>query len=143
MTSIGFQTFYECAGLTSLIIQSGVKNIDENAFRDCTSLTSITIPSSVKSIGGYAFSGCTSLAYFKFEGDAIGESSYVLSSTPNLSCVYINPDATGWSSTWGGKPVVKVSSIDSSVKYGETPLIKINLGEITIYSMFIGDEQLF
>jgi len=47
--------------ITTVIIESGIENINPGAFRDCYGLTSVTIPSSVKSIGGSAFSDCTAL----------------------------------------------------------------------------------
>ena len=56
-TSIGYQAFYQCSGLTSVTIGNSVTSIDGSAFSDCSGLTSITIPDSVTSIGIYAFAG--------------------------------------------------------------------------------------
>ena len=61
ITSIGVDAFFECTGLTSIIIPEGVTSIGHNAFSGCTGLTSIIIPDSVTSIGNYIFSGCTGL----------------------------------------------------------------------------------
>ena len=61
VTSIGFQAFRDCFGLTSITIPNSVTSIEEDAFYGCTGLTSITIPNSVTSIGENAFSGCTGL----------------------------------------------------------------------------------
>lgn len=60
-TNIADNAFYECSGLTSIDIPSGVTSIDGEAFSWCDSLTSIIIPNSVTSIGGGAFSNCASL----------------------------------------------------------------------------------
>ena len=58
VTSIGENAFYNCYGLTSVSIGNGVTSIGENAFLGCSGLTSVTIPNSVKSIGDDAFDGC-------------------------------------------------------------------------------------
>lgn len=61
LTAIDGMAFYNCSGLTSVVIPSGVTSIDEYAFSDCFGLTSLTIPSNVTSIGYSAFSYCTGL----------------------------------------------------------------------------------
>ena len=61
VTSIGDWAFSGCSGLTSLTIPSGVTSIGEGAFRGCSGLTSLTLPSCVTSIGSKAFRGCSGL----------------------------------------------------------------------------------
>ena len=58
---LGDYVFYDCSGLTSLTIPSGVTSIGYHAFEGCSGLTSLTVPSSVTSIGKNAFSGCSGL----------------------------------------------------------------------------------
>jgi hypothetical protein len=53
--------FYECVGLTSVIIPDGVGSIGENAFAFCGALTNVTIPASVRDIKTKAFNDCRSL----------------------------------------------------------------------------------
>ena len=50
--------FYDCTGLTSVVIPDGVTEIGGAAFRGCTSLTSVVIPDSVTLIDDGAFEGC-------------------------------------------------------------------------------------
>ena len=58
---LGSRAFYNCSGLTSLSLPSGITSIDWNAFSGCSGLTSLTLPSSLTSIDSGAFSGCSGL----------------------------------------------------------------------------------
>ena len=61
VTNIGADAFSYCRGLTSITIPDGVTSIGYGAFRWCEGLTSINIPDSVTSIGNYAFGHCSGL----------------------------------------------------------------------------------
>ena len=62
VTSIGYDAFLDCTGLTSVTIGNSVTNIGTAAFSGCNGLKNVTIPNSVTSIGLSAFEGCSSLA---------------------------------------------------------------------------------
>ncbi len=66
VTSIKYDAFRGCTGLTLVAIPESVTSIGGYAFQDCTGLTSIAIPESVTSIGDYAFDSCTGLSYATF-----------------------------------------------------------------------------
>ena len=55
VTGIGPYAFWNCTGLTEIILPDGVVTIGEGAFHGCGGLTSMTIPDSVASIGEGAF----------------------------------------------------------------------------------------
>ena len=61
ITSIGSKAFSGCSGLTSLSLPSGLTSIGYNAFSGCSGLTSLSLPSGLTSIGDEAFSGCSGL----------------------------------------------------------------------------------
>lgn len=61
VTTVGYKSFLNCTGLTSVTIPSGVTSVGNYAFGGCSGLTSVTISDSVISIGDNAFSGCSSL----------------------------------------------------------------------------------
>ncbi len=81
--------FYENTNIKSVIIESGVTSIGDEAFSGCRSLTNVTIPDSVTSIGDDAFYGC----YFTSE-NFVNNSNVELddSSKPTI----IDTDAGGF-----------------------------------------------
>ena len=82
VTSIGYQAFYGCTGLTSIEIPDGVTSIGDCAFLGCTGLTSIEIPNSVTSIDTYAFSGCTGLTSIEIPNSVTSIRDYAFYDTP-------------------------------------------------------------
>ena len=53
---IGSRAYYDCEGLTSVVIPNTITYIGESAFNCCLNLTSVNIPESVENIGPLAFS---------------------------------------------------------------------------------------
>ena len=116
--SIG-NAFLNCANLTNITIPNSVTSIGMSAFEGCTSLNSITIPQSVASIGDLAFVYSTSLIRINFLGNAPTLGSLPFDSTnANLKIYRKKNFVTGWTSTFGGKPVVLLS--DNVIKSGGT-----------------------
>ena len=59
--NINNDAFSYCTGLTEIVIPATVVNIFDSAFNTCTGLTNVVIPNGVKTIGGYAFADCYEL----------------------------------------------------------------------------------
>jgi len=58
---INYGAFVNCIGLTDIILDDAITNIDGNAFGGCTSLKAISIPKGITAIKEFMFGGCTSL----------------------------------------------------------------------------------
>jgi len=61
VTTIGFQAFNECTGLTAVTIPNSITHIGSHTFYGCSGLKSVTIPNSVTSIEDCAFQSCSGL----------------------------------------------------------------------------------
>ena len=64
VVSIGDHAFYNCAGLTEIVLPESLGSVGDLAFDGCSGITSITIPASVASIGEDAFTNCANLAAY-------------------------------------------------------------------------------
>ena len=61
VTHAGYSAFNGCSGLTNVTISSGLMSISDYMFAGCSGLTSIVIPDSVTDVGYYVFEGCYGL----------------------------------------------------------------------------------
>ena len=93
VTSIGYQAFYKCYGLTSVTIPNSVTSIGSYAFR-YSSLTSVTIPNSVTEIGNNAFQSCSALKSVTISNNVTGISSSTFQSCFSLTSVTIPNSVT-------------------------------------------------
>ena len=86
---IMFSAFYNCDGLTSIVIPSSVTSIDNYAFAYCDSLTSVTFEegSKLESIGYSAFSGCKGLTSITIPASVTSIGNAVFSGCDNLTTV--------------------------------------------------------
>ena len=61
VTDIKASAFFECSGLTSVVIPDSVTSIGNSAFSRCFNLASVRIGNGMTAIGEYAFGNCTAL----------------------------------------------------------------------------------
>ena len=89
VTSINFEAFRYCIGLTEIFIPNSVTSIGNYTFEGCSGLTSITIPNNVTTIGDYAFSGCTGFTSFTIPNSVTSIGYGAFSGCTNLTAVHI------------------------------------------------------
>lgn len=70
VTTIGDGAFYNCTGLTRVMIPNSVTSIGNDAFSYCVNLREITIPDSVTETGEYVFYKCAGLKTVYFASEA-------------------------------------------------------------------------
>ena len=74
VVEIGKNAFYECTGLTSIVIPMGVISIGVDAFFRCANLESVSIPDSLTFLGDGVLFGCEKLPMdengIRYESDA-------------------------------------------------------------------------
>ena len=111
VTSIGYEAFYWCADLTSVVIPNRVTSIGINAFSCCKSLTSVEIPNSVTSIGDGAFVSCSNLtsvvipnSVTSIEGEAFAYCSNLTSVEIGNSVTSIGGDAFVYTAWYDNQP---------------------------------------
>ena len=94
VTSIGAGAFSDCALLESIVIGTNVTSIGDGTFAGCTSLTAVAIGLSLTNISFMAFSGCSSLTSVTLPGNinTVGAGAfYQCTSLTNISVATDNP----------------------------------------------------
>ena len=94
VTTIGYEAFFDCTGITSVTIGNSVTSINGRAFYGCTGLSSIDIPNSVTTIGGGAFYGCTWLTSITIPNSVKTIYSYTFYGCSGLTSVTIGNSVT-------------------------------------------------
>lgn len=61
VTTIGDFSFFECSGLTSVILPNSITRIEQRGFGECGALSSIDLGNSLSFIGAYGFNRTSSL----------------------------------------------------------------------------------
>ena len=122
VTSLGNSCFYECTGLTSIVIPDSVTSLGERCFYECTGLTSIVIPDSVTSLGKSCFYGCTGLTSVTIPDSVTSLGNFCFFMCAGLTIVTIPSSVTsiGDACFWGCTGLTSVTIPSSVTSIGDT-----------------------
>ena len=135
VTSIGNSAFENCSSLTSVTIPNSVTSIGNGAFYNCSSLTSVTIPNSVTSIGSSAFRECSSLTSISIPNsvNSIGEGVFAWCSSLTSVTIPNSVTSIGWSAFADCSSLTSVTIPNSVTSIGEKAFRNCsNLTSVTI-----------
>jgi hypothetical protein len=110
LSSIGYQAFYRCSALTSIIIPNPVISIDGYAFEGCSGLTSIEIPNSVTSIGDYAFYYCNGLTSVEIPSSVASLGTNSFGNCRILEQIMVDPSNAYFDSRENCNAVIKTNT---------------------------------
>jgi hypothetical protein len=123
----GFGTIFAGVAITSISGGANVTTLGNVAFYNCASLVYVNLPNvttvaDFEGIDEGAFANCSALlaVYFGQNVPSGGLGAYI--STPNVTNYVTSPTATGWSSTWNGRPVVRMPLYTDAITVGGTNL---------------------
>lgn len=94
VTIIGAKAFYECTGMTRIMLPTNVTTIYRGAFDGCTNLMEIVVSSGLTSIGQDAFRYCGNLLTIEIPRGVTLINDSTFASCSNLRVAYIRGNVT-------------------------------------------------
>ncbi len=108
--------FYNCAGITDIIIPNTIVSIPQNCFYNCKGLKTITLPDSITSIGSYAFNQCSGLSSINFSKNISTIENYAFQGCTGLKSISLPDNLVNISSyAFSGCSGLKSLTIPNSV----------------------------
>lgn len=113
VTSIGKNAFYNCVGLSSVIIPNSVTNIGERAFYYCDNLSFVKLGNKISSIGNLAFGYCSNLSSVSLPNSvkSIGEGAFYWCTKFTSITIPRNVISIGWAAFDGCNMATVISEI--------------------------------
>jgi len=114
-------TFWECQGLSNVTFLGPVASLGYQCFASCSGLTNFYIPETVTNIGGAAFVSCTQLASVNIPAGATNISDYTFAGCSSLTNIIIPSGTTvlGDSMFDGCSSLISVTIPDSVIAIGD------------------------
>ena len=100
VTSIGNNAFRNCKSISNIVVPETVTSIGHEAFCDCASLNSIELPKSLRVMGYSAFSDCISLSSINLPESLTSMGDRAFSGCIVLKKLVIPDSVTTYGSNW-------------------------------------------
>ena len=89
VTSLGTDSFYDCQGLTEVILPDTLTTIGNWSFAKCANLANVKLPKSLKTVGNYAFAYCPNQTSAEFSDEVTSIGQYAFASCTGLTTASI------------------------------------------------------
>ena len=134
VTKIGYNAFFGCRELTSVVIPDSVTIIDKSAFSACSELESVVIPDSVTSIGDFAFNNCYSLESVVIPKSVTSIGAHLFYDCESLKSVNIPDSVTsiGESAFFGCKKLKTITIPNSVTSIADSTFAGCGLSSVVI-----------
>lgn len=142
ITTIAYETFYNCTSIETLEIPNTVTSIEDGAFGYMTSLKTITLPdetSTFRTIPSYLFDNCISLESVNISENVYTFRSYAFRACYSLEYVYIPFDSSPSQLTIQADTFTDCREANEDGTYDEQMPIYLNVSEDEISSLRVAD----
>lgn len=131
VTIIGDAAFYNCRGLTEIVLPDKLTTIEDFAFYYCSGIQTVILPSTVQSIGQASFYGCTKMTDIYIPKSITIIPVGAFSQCIALSDVYYSGSESNWSAVEIDNSMNMNSYLkEANVHYNSEGIVKQIQGDI-------------
>lgn len=100
--TIGWGAFSDNASLVSVVLPSGLRNIESYAFAECAALVSADLPAGLEKIGYCAFENCSKVVSVRIPASVVKVDAQAFKGWRSSQTIIIakGTDTKGWDSSW-------------------------------------------
>lgn len=137
VTIIGDAAFYNCRGLTEIILPDKLTTIEDFAFYYCSGIQTVILPSTVQSIGQASFYGCTKMTDIYIPKSITIIPVGAFSQCIALSDVYYSGSESDWNATEIDNSMNMNSYLkEANVHYNSEGIVKQIQGDVNDDGVF-------
>lgn len=134
VVEIGYQAFYNCDNLASIIIPNSVTSIGRYAFAECDTLAFITLSEGVVSIDDYAFYNCKKLTSVTIPDSVINFGDSVFSNCTDLTSIEVGSGVANfdYQTVWNCTNLEEINVSENNSVYSSVDGVLFNKNKTTL-----------